>query len=117
MKLLASRTLYPIRPQQVLTFSNSDLNKRLGSIQDEKNTTKVVVEINKEEVISSLVDTQPNSNFRSDQTYIIAGGLGGLGRVTARWMVDRGARNIILLSRSGPRTDDAVALVKELREI
>lgn len=33
---------------------------------------------------------------------MIAGGLGGLGRSIARWLVARGVRNLILLSRSGP---------------
>ena len=45
---------------------------------------------------------------------MIAGGLGGLGRSTARWMVSRGARNLILLSRSGAHSDAAMALVEEL---
>ena len=46
---------------------------------------------------------------------MIAGGLGGLGRATARWMVSRGAKNLILLSRSGPRTPAAFELLDELR--
>ncbi|KAB2576007.1 Phthiocerol synthesis polyketide synthase type I PpsA [Lasiodiplodia theobromae] len=38
---------------------------------------------------------------RSDATYLITGGLGGLGLLTAKTMVEQGARNIILVSRSG----------------
>lgn len=34
-------------------------------------------------------------------SYVIAGGLGGIGRSISRWMVQRGARNLILLSRGG----------------
>jgi NAD(P)-dependent dehydrogenase (short-subunit alcohol dehydrogenase family) len=45
---------------------------------------------------------------------VIAGGLGGLGRSIARWIVKRGARNLILLSRSGPKTESAKTLVKDL---
>lgn len=48
------------------------------------------------------------------KTYVIAGGLGGLGRSIARWIVGRGAKYLILLSRSGPRTDAAKALLHEL---
>ncbi len=33
---------------------------------------------------------------RSDATYLITGGLGGLGRRVARWLVDRGARHVVL---------------------
>lgn len=57
----------------------------------------------------------PNYQFNKDASYVIAGGLGGLGRSFARWMVGRGARHLILLSRSGPTTDTAKALVAELK--
>ena len=34
----------------------------------------------------------------------------------ARWMVTRGARHLILMSRFGPRNEEARALLRELRE-
>ena len=36
----------------------------------------------------------------------MAGGLGDLGRNIARWLVERGAANLILLSRTGPQPGD-----------
>jgi acyl transferase domain-containing protein/NADPH:quinone reductase-like Zn-dependent oxidoreductase len=39
--------------------------------------------------------------LREDATYILIGGTGGLGRSMAKWMVSKGAKNIVLLSRSG----------------
>ena len=42
------------------------------------------------------------SIFRDDATYIMAGGLGGLGLFVARWMSLNGAAHIALLSRSMP---------------
>ncbi|OBT45611.1 Type I Iterative Polyketide synthase (PKS) [Pseudogymnoascus sp. WSF 3629] len=36
-----------------------------------------------------------------DASYLLVGGLGGLGRAIARWMMQHGAKNIIFLSRSG----------------
>lgn len=45
---------------------------------------------------------------------MIGGGLGGLGRSIARWLVRRGARYLILLSRTGAKTDAARAFVSEL---
>lgn len=47
---------------------------------------------------------------------MIAGGFGGIARRTARWMARRGAKNLLLLSRSGPYSDAAQALLDELRE-
>jgi len=38
---------------------------------------------------------------RPDAAYLITGGLGDLGLVVARWLVDHGARHLVLLSRTG----------------
>ena len=59
--------------------------------------------------------TKPKHLFSSDGTYVIAGGLGGLGRSIARWMVEHGAQNLILLSRSGPKSGVAKSLIHELK--
>ena len=49
-------------------------------------------------------------------TYLVTGGLGGLGLKLARWLADRGARHLVLLGRSGPSTE-ATARLDELRKI
>ncbi|GAB1316832.1 Polyketide synthase [Madurella fahalii] len=41
------------------------------------------------------------SIFRRGGTHVIIGGTGGLGRSMAKYMVEHGARNIVLVSRSG----------------
>lgn len=61
-----------------------------------------------------VINTKPEYYFSENSSYVIAGGLGGLGRSAARWMASRGARNLILLSRSGARSEAAVALIEEL---
>src|SRR5262249_12656919 len=38
--------------------------------------------------------------MRSDGTYLISGGLGGLGLTVARWVGQRGARHFVLLCRA-----------------
>ncbi|MBN1489666.1 MAG: SDR family NAD(P)-dependent oxidoreductase [Phycisphaerae bacterium] len=52
--------------------------------------------------------------LRSDATYLITGGLTGLGLVFARWMVDRGARHIVLMGRRSA-SDEAKAAIAELQ--
>lgn len=39
--------------------------------------------------------------LQQEATYILIGGTGGLGRSMAKWMVSKGAKNVVLLSRSG----------------
>jgi phthiocerol/phenolphthiocerol synthesis type-I polyketide synthase D len=42
---------------------------------------------------------------RADGSYIITGGLGGLGMVVVRWLVERGAGRLILNGRTDPSDD------------
>jgi acyl transferase domain-containing protein/NAD(P)-dependent dehydrogenase (short-subunit alcohol dehydrogenase family)/acyl carrier protein/SAM-dependent methyltransferase len=48
--------------------------------------------------------------------YLITGGLGGLGLRSAQWLVERGARTLILLGRSAPSAN-AVAVIEQLRAL
>ncbi|MPY98080.1 MAG: amino acid adenylation domain-containing protein [Actinophytocola sp.] len=54
--------------------------------------------------------------FRPDAAYLITGGLGGVGLALANWMVGRGARHLVLMSRSGVPADEDVAALRALRE-
>lgn len=55
-----------------------------------------------------------SSLLKSDASYILIGGTGGLGRSMARWMSTKGARNIVLVSRSASINDRVQALIDEL---
>jgi NAD(P)-dependent dehydrogenase (short-subunit alcohol dehydrogenase family)/acyl carrier protein len=61
-------------------------------------------------VVLSFADAEsknrPNHSSapRADATYLITGGHGGLGLAVARWLVEKGARHLVLLSRSGAST-------------
>jgi acyl transferase domain-containing protein/acyl carrier protein len=47
-------------------------------------------------------------------TYLVTGGLAGLGLAVAEWMAARGARRLVLMGRRGP-TDSAQAAIDRLR--
>ncbi|MCW2517097.1 MAG: polyketide synthase family protein [Mycobacterium sp.] len=46
----------------------------------------------------------------ADASYVLTGGLGGLGLVVARWLVERGAGRVVLNGRSEPSEDQAAQL-------
>lgn len=50
-----------------------------------------------------------------DAAYLITGGLGGLGLASAKWLVERGARHICLVTRDPSRHADALQTVAEQR--
>ncbi len=56
--------------------------------------------------IGKIVITQPAAagagTVRPDSTYLITGGLGGIGLHVARWLVEQGARTLVLVGRSAP---------------
>ncbi len=58
--------------------------------------------------VARLVPTQPPEpqgvRFDRNGTYLITGGLGALGLKIAQWMVDAGARYLVLTGRSGAST-------------
>jgi acyl transferase domain-containing protein/NADPH:quinone reductase-like Zn-dependent oxidoreductase/acyl carrier protein len=54
--------------------------------------------------------------IKPDGCYLITGAFGGFGKVIANWLVQSGARHLILSSRSGASTPEANEFVNSLRE-
>ena len=50
-----------------------------------------------------------------DASYLIIGGLGGIGRSISQWFVQNGAKNLILLSRTAASKPVSRAFVDELQ--
>ena len=53
--------------------------------------------------------------LRSEASYLIVGGLGGIGVELAKWVVEAGAKSVILISRSGMDATGAIETVEALR--
>lgn len=53
--------------------------------------------------------------IRADATYCITGGTGGLGWELAKWLIQSGARNLVLISRSGLKDDEAGDEVRRMQ--
>ncbi|GHD52876.1 hypothetical protein GCM10017083_28820 [Thalassobaculum fulvum] len=61
--------------------------------------------------LGKVVLTNPAPfRFRTDRSYLITGGLGGLGLAVADWAVRKGARHLVLVSRRKPDADTAARL-------
>lgn len=50
---------------------------------------------------NSVAQETDHLTLHADATYLITGGLGGLGLKLAGWMVQRGAKHLVLIGRSG----------------
>ena len=105
-------------PAPVKTYPATGIEDAFRHMQSGKHTGKIVIEFGDDDVVpivpaSLCVNTDL---FDNDATYLIAGGLGGLGRSISRWMVHRGAKNLVLLSRSTKYAEEVLVFLKELRD-
>jgi myxalamid-type polyketide synthase MxaB len=55
-------------------------------------------------------DSRDAVPVRPDAMYLVTGGLGGLGLLTASWLVERGARHLVLVGRREPDVAAATAI-------
>jgi acyl transferase domain-containing protein/NADPH:quinone reductase-like Zn-dependent oxidoreductase len=61
--------------------------------------------------IGKIVLRHPGSlRISADATYLVTGGLGALGLHVARWLVEQGACNLLLVGRSSPSPEAASAV-------
>lgn len=79
---------------------------------------KIVVSMNTESGprLDAKLRKQP-IHLDGSGAYLLVGGLGGLGRSISRWMVQRGARHLIFLSRSAGTSERHRDLHKELESL
>ncbi|KAI9640547.1 hypothetical protein NHQ30_010845 [Ciborinia camelliae] len=81
-----------------------------------KDSVKAVLELKPYSVVPTTIlgDDHSKGLFSANRTYIISGGLGGLGRHIASWMVDNGAKFLLLLSRSGVVDPATMKFIQDL---
>ncbi|CAI6335394.1 unnamed protein product [Periconia digitata] len=97
-------------------FGINEVENALRHLQGGTNAGSVAIEVNDDATVPVLTSSIRKNIFKSDATYVISGGLGGQGRSIAKWMCSHGAKNLLLLSRSGGRDGDAKTFVSELAE-
>jgi NADPH:quinone reductase-like Zn-dependent oxidoreductase len=115
MRLLENKTIRPVGP--VTSVSIQDVEGALRKLQSGKTTGKLVVTHSGHCQVKATHPAPRSDMLERDATYLIIGGTGGLGRSITRRMVRRGARHIVLLSRSANITDDVNKLKKESRKL
>ncbi|MCF3103239.1 SDR family NAD(P)-dependent oxidoreductase [Streptomyces roseoverticillatus] len=105
----AERGEYRPLPHQVFPAHRIDEAFRL--MQHSRHIGKVVVSFG--EPVPVRPACEP---YRADPegTYLVTGGLSGLGAATALWLAERGARHLALTGRRGGATPGAAALLARL---
>lgn len=74
----------------------------------------MVIQIREEDAEQVKIQATVKSWFDANKTYILVGGLGGLGLEVAYWLVTRGAKKLVLVSRSGVKNDYQYIFLKRI---
>ncbi|KAI4910493.1 Type I Iterative PKS [Alternaria infectoria] len=103
-------------PRPLNLFPVSDVEGAFRYLQSGKNTGRIIIQIDPSAKVQKRVLRRRSWQFDQNASYIVAGGLGGIGRSILKWMASRGARHLIVPSRSGASSGAAAELVSELAE-
>jgi NADPH:quinone reductase-like Zn-dependent oxidoreductase/NAD(P)-dependent dehydrogenase (short-subunit alcohol dehydrogenase family)/aryl carrier-like protein len=104
--------LKPVHPMTV--FDATEVEDAFRYMQQGRYVGKIVVRFLQREESLPWTPATPNPSFRGDRSYLLVGGMGGLGRAIAMWMATYGAKHITFLSRSAGKGDDDPAFIEEL---
>jgi len=99
VELAAEGKIKPPSPVQV--FAAGETEQAFRTMQSGKITGKIVLDYTKNCVLN-VKKIKRTRLFDENASYVIAGGLGGIAKNICKWMVHKGAKNLILVSRSSP---------------
>ncbi|KAL4973041.1 hypothetical protein BDW66DRAFT_169023 [Aspergillus desertorum] len=104
-----------IRPVTLTTMPISDIETAFRQIQAGKHTGKIILTVEENQEVPAVPSMPAQARLHEDASYIVVGGLGGLGRCLTSWLAEHGAKHIVALSRSGAKDADSRAFVEAIR--
>lgn len=115
MDLFSDGILHPL-PYR--SFEAEDVVEAFRYMQQARQIGKIVITYH--HGIKRVQPPQPGARRRlqlaADASYLVTGGLSGFGLRAAEWLASKGARHLILISRSGPASAAAKAAIERLEE-
>lgn len=112
-----------LQPLPVCRFPIANAKEAFRYMAQAKHIGKVVL-TDHDRLVGSHLETPLESlanqdeaalRFKSSASYLLTGGRGGLGLLLARWMVEHGARHLVLVGRSKP-SHEAQAVIRDLEK-
>lgn len=103
------------KPLPYRSFAHDEAVAAFRLMQQSGHIGKIVLDF--DGVAAPEAAPAPRLSLAPDGAYLIAGGLGGFGLATARRLVERGARRLVMAGRSGASSPAAQAAVQELESL
>ncbi|KAK7733693.1 putative PKS/NRPS-like protein biosynthetic cluster [Cytospora paraplurivora] len=115
MRLVREGKIGALSP--TISYPFSAIQEAFRYMQSGIHSGKIVLEPHEDDIVPIVPSRKDTYDLDQNASYVISGGLGGLGRSISRWMASRGAKNLILLSRSGNTTSSSRELVSDLESL
>ncbi len=100
----------------VTVFDYSDIQTAFRTMQNGLHTGKLVLKAREQSVIPALPHDAHPIKLNLDATYVVVGGLGGLGRGLAIYLADHGAKHLAFFSRTDHVQPAARKVLDRLKE-
>lgn len=104
-------------PERIHEYPISQASDALKTLRTEQTVNKVVLTVsedNRECVLALPQAFGHDELFDKNKTYLLVGGLGGLGITVAEWMGRKGAKKLAFFSRSGAKGSVAKQVMARL---
>ncbi|KAL4744332.1 hypothetical protein BDW72DRAFT_212821 [Aspergillus terricola var. indicus] len=116
---LQSGQITPIRPKKV--FDAAQIEDAFRYMQQSQHLGKIVISIRNTDgdlkLDTSSIKAMKSLDLDKGASYLLVGGLGGLGRAVARHLIEHNARRLVFLSRSagkGPEDPDTITELENM---
>ncbi|MFY0728116.1 SDR family NAD(P)-dependent oxidoreductase [Pseudomonas sp. NFX15] len=115
MQLFRDGILSPLPYRE---FDANDVVESFRYMQQARQIGKIVVTYRTpiQQVFQAPAAQAQVLQLAAEGTYLVTGGLSGFGLRTAQWLVEKGARHLVLLGRRGAATEEAQPALAEWRE-
>jgi NADPH:quinone reductase-like Zn-dependent oxidoreductase/acyl transferase domain-containing protein len=111
--LTKKQRISPIEP--ITAFGISQIEQAFAHLQNGHQTGKTVITVNPDEQVKVILP-ELSAQLSPDRSYLIVGGMGGIGQAISKHLVQLGARNLILVSRSAEKQiESSQAFLKDLK--
>ncbi|KAI0415269.1 putative polyketide synthase [Xylaria grammica] len=104
-----------IKPTTV--YGYPEMEKAFSMMQETEHVGKTVLRVHPEDLVPVIPRNPSSVDLDGNATYVIVGGLGGIGRSLVLLLAQHGAKHIAFISRSGATKPEAKATMEELENL
>jgi len=110
-----------LRPMPYRSFPATRIQDAFRYMQQSRQVGKVIVSFMNGNAVPSkeivpLKAQEAELECDPKASYLVVGGLSGFGLKTACWLVDKGARSLVLISRSAKVSEDSQKIIDKLKQ-